>query len=117
MLAFDPSHPIQHTDTIDVTAEFEGGAYHGLVISSPMKGDSYSQRRLLKKIESYIGDFYSERSRVLFGAPTAHKCRIYVQVHSDSDEEVFRLLENCRTWVEDNGVGFIVEKIDAQNGN
>jgi hypothetical protein len=101
----DFAHPIRQLDVIDVVTELKGGgAYYGIAIASPLAGDERSQKRLIRKIEVYLQDFLSERSILRNGRPTPGKCKIYVGIHPDSDAVIFELLEQCRQWVEDNGI-------------
>lgn len=101
----DFAHPIRQVDIIDVVVNIRGGgSRYGLTIASPLTGDERSQKRLLKKIEAYLGDFHSERSIERNGKPTPEKCKILVGIHPGSDAVVFELLERCRPWVLDNGI-------------
>jgi hypothetical protein len=103
----DFTHPIRQLGVIDTVVELKGGgAYYGITIATPLGGDVRSQERLLRKIEAYLGDFRSERSRRRNGEPTPAKCKITVGIHPDSDPVIFELLERCRPWVEENGVDF-----------
>jgi hypothetical protein len=103
----DFTHPIRQLGVIDVVTELEGGgAYYGLVIATPLARDQRSQKRLLRKIEAYLEDFYSERSIHRNGPPTPAKCKITVGIHPESDPVIFELLERCRPWVDENGVDF-----------
>jgi hypothetical protein len=106
----DETHPIPRVGTIDVETKLEsGGAYFALVIASPMHADQRSQKRLLKKLENYIGDFYSPEALKARGQPTPRSARIRVVVHPDSDDEIFELLDRSRRWVENNQITFVVD--------
>ena len=109
LLADDAEHPIPNVGVIDVVTNLKGGgAYYGLVIASPLKGDVKSQQRLLQKLKNYIGDFYSPQSLEMNGAPTPKKAKIYVKIHPDSDPVIFALLNQSRFWVEENQIAIII---------
>jgi hypothetical protein len=101
----DFTHPIHQLGVIDIVTELDGGgAYYGITIASPLAGDDRSQKRLIRKIEVCLQDFVTERSIRRNGQPTPGKCKIFVGVHPDSDAAIFELIEQCRPWVEDNGI-------------
>ena len=105
----DEAHPIPRIGVIDVETRLKsGGAYYGLVIASPLTADERSQKRLIQKIQHYIEDFHSEKSRQRMGSPDPEKARIYIVIHPDSAPEIFTLLEQCRSWVEENRIMFSV---------
>ena len=104
-LADDFDHPIRQIEVLDVKTELGGGgAYYGIVIASPLSGDERSQKRLLGKIEAYIGDFHSEQSIDRNGRPTPEKCQIVVGIHPGSAAVIFELLERCRPWALEHGI-------------
>ena len=106
----DDEHPIPRVGVIDVETKLEsGGVYYSVVIASPIKGDERSQKRLLKKIENYIGDLYSPAALEIRGSPTPETARIRVAIHADSDPVIFQLLDRCRAWVQDNHIKFVVD--------
>lgn len=105
----DESHSIPYTGKIDVETIFRSkGAYYGLVIPTPIAADERSQKRLLKKIQTYIEDFHSEKIRGRIGVISPENARIYVAIHPNSAPEIFTLLELCRPWVEDNNIMFSI---------
>jgi hypothetical protein len=104
-LVDDFDHPIRQVEVVDVKSDLAGGgAYYGLVIASPLFGDDRSQKRLLSKIEAYIGDFHSEQSIGRNGRPTPERCKIVVGIHPGSAAVVFELLERCRPWALEHGI-------------
>jgi hypothetical protein len=113
----DPSHPIAYPGNVDVyVTTKEGSTYYGIVVAAPLESDERSQRRLLKKIENYIGDRKSVKSIEKYGPPSPGNTRLTIAVHPGSDEAVFELIKRCRPWLEDNG--FSVEvKTDAESFN
>jgi hypothetical protein len=108
----DESHPIPQVSVIDGVVKLEsGGLYNGLVIASPLGSDYRSQKRLLRKIENYVGDIAAQREEVKDGGIKADALdmRIYVSIHPDSAPEILALLEKCRPWVEGKNIAFIVD--------
>jgi len=104
----EDAHPIHDVSKIDVATTTDKGARYGLVIAEPARGDATTQRRLLDKLEAYIGDFYSPRFASEYGQPTPEYCCITVAIHRESDPSIFELLERCRPWVEGNHISFRV---------
>jgi hypothetical protein len=102
------SHPIRDVGKIDVTVFTDSCALYGIIIASPARGDIESQKRLIEKLEAYIGDFYSPSIGARYGAPSQDTCRITVAIHPDSDPVLFDLLEKCKLWVEENHIAFDV---------
>jgi hypothetical protein len=111
-LVRDPTHPIPDVSTIDVVTEFDCGAYYGLVVARPIDGSERSQARLLDKIENYIGDFHSAKSLGRVGSPSPERCRIRVKLNRESDPTILELLERCRPWVHNHGIGLDIELFD-----
>lgn len=104
----DESHPIPWMDVIDVETKTDKGAYYGLAIASPLAGDEYCQRRLLKKIEGYLTHIREKRREWQATHSQDMKARLYVAVHPDSDPVIFELLSRCNAWAEENSVEFKV---------
>jgi hypothetical protein len=101
--ADDFSHPIPQVSTCDVKGvRKSGGADLALVVAAPLKKDDRSRSRLLKKIENYLGYVRSEDFARECGSPSPENTSITVQIHPDSDEEVFILLDESRGWIHDN---------------
>ncbi len=106
----DPTHPIPALRSLDVHGvKIGGGADLAIVIASPMKGDEYSQRRLLSKIENYLGFIASPAFREQSGAPTPENTAVVVHIHRLSDSATFELIERCKPWVLDNHATLRVE--------
>jgi len=107
-----PEHPIPRLDVIDVHGVRKtGGSDLVIVIASPLRMDELSQSRLLKKIENYLNFIASNEYSVQYGAPTPNNTAVVVHVNSKSDEGIFKLLENCRPWVNDNHASLQVEPL------
>jgi hypothetical protein len=104
----DEAHPIPHLSKIDVAIWHKNGGYYGIVVERPLHDDTISRTRLLKKLQNYLGDFYSEEFRRLHGAPLPGKLRIYVALHPESDRGIFAFLDDCRPWLADNKVDLVV---------
>jgi hypothetical protein len=98
--------PIRDPAIIDVEVLSDRSARYGLVIAAPAAGDPASQRRLLDKLEAYIGHCYSPAYSIRYGKPTLETCTITVAIHPDSDPLMFELLERSRSWVEGNCIAF-----------
>jgi hypothetical protein len=69
----DETHPIPHLGKIDVAIWHKNGGYYGVVIEQPLVDDSTTRARLLKKLDNYLNDFYSEEFSRLHGAPLPGK--------------------------------------------
>jgi hypothetical protein len=101
----DPDHPIPSLSLCDVLAyKPDGGATLTVVIASPLQADAYSQRRLLDKLERYLGFIGSSEFQGKAGTPAPENTDIQVAIHPESDPLVFELLERCRSWVAKFGV-------------
>jgi hypothetical protein len=104
LYADDETHPIPYLGKIDVfVAARDGRVDYGLIIASPMTGDEKSQRRLLRKIEDYLSDRHSQSLLSKYGQPNPNNTHLKIAIHPGSDAEVFRLIERCKDWIEDNG--------------
>ena len=110
MLADDDSHPIPCLTALDVFGvKKDGGADLVLVIASPLKADERSQRRLLQKIENYLGFISSDEFLAEAGPPSPANTKITVKVHPDSDSAISELLDRCVDWVAENNATLVVE--------
>lgn len=108
--ADDDSHPISCLTALDVFGVKKGGgADLVLVIASPLEADERSQRRLLQKIENYLGFISSEEFLAEAGPPSPANTKIIVKVHPDSDSAISELLDRCVGWVAENSASLVVE--------
>lgn len=82
-----------------------------IVIGSPLHADEDSQRRLLRKVENYLGYTSTHEFRDEFGEPSPTRTRIVVRVHSESDPLVHELIERCKPWALSNNVSLVAEKL------
>ena len=106
----DESHPISNVSTIDVEVRLaSGGRYLGILIEMPLRDDLKSQRRLIRKIENYINDLYSDVAVNEVEIPSGKHNLILLHLHPDSDSIIFDLAEKCKLWVEECGVDFKIE--------
>ena len=113
-LAFDSSHAIPDVTVIDVTIGLEGGgADYGLVIAKPLLGDERSLKRLKRKIENYVDDFYSDDSAVQYGTRRSGRMSIVVHIHRDSDPTVFDRFKEYEVWIKSRGIDFSLKRIDS----
>jgi hypothetical protein len=109
----DESHPIPRINVIDVVRTIVGGgAAYGLVIARPLGSDMKSRRRLQKKMDLYVEDFFSVESLERQGTPKPDKMWIHVHIHQDSDPLAFDFIRKCEPWLAENGIKLRVESID-----
>ena len=104
----DVNHPIPRLDTYDTLLEFAKGAYLGIVIAAPLKDDERSRARLRRKFEVALGYFRSEAYLARCGTPQPTHCRVYVNIHSGSDAEMLRLIEQHCAEVASSGITPVV---------
>jgi hypothetical protein len=113
MFADDESHPIPSVDNLDIVAQRrDGGARLVVIIASPLGADERSQRRLMMKLETYLGFILSPEFAQEFGPPDPEKVDIVVRIDSRSEPAVFDLLRRCEPWTLDNRTTLLVERVD-----
>jgi len=112
----DESHPIPHLSKIDVTIHIKNGDYYGIETRSPLTNDVVTRTRLLKKLDSYLGDIHSESAVRRRGSALPGKLRIYVGLYQSSDKGIVDFVESCRPWLEDNGVQLHIKYLDSEGG-
>jgi hypothetical protein len=99
----DESHAIAHLGTIDVRQNFSGGIIaYGIAAETPLRNDERTRKRLLKKMENYLLDYFSERDRRGMDDSNMPRAHIFVKIPLDSDAEIFDFLASCRPWLDDN---------------
>ncbi len=109
----DPEHPIPSLTHLEVCTILKGGgAELHIVISKPLEADEYSLTRLLDKIEAYLGHIQTEEFRKEAGEPSPNTTAIVVDIHPDSSNEAFDLLDNAVDWVNQNGASLIVKRLN-----
>jgi hypothetical protein len=109
----DPSHPIPSITALDVHAvKIGGGSDLVIVVASPLQSDERSQKRLLSKIELYIGFLSTPEFQATSGTATAKNTSIVVQIHPASDKAIFELIERCKPWVLSNNASLQVELLE-----
>lgn len=107
----DETHPIPFLQALDVFAvKQSGGSSSAIVIASPLEADERSQRRLMRKIENYLGFIVSDAHREEAGPPDPSTTEILVVIDGRSDQAIFDLLEQCKPWALENGVTLKVER-------
>ena len=90
----DPSHPIPSLTSLDIQAiKIGGGSDLVIVVASPLEADERSQRRLLSKIEIYLGFLATPEFQSTSGVATPECTSIIVQLHPASDNVIFELIE------------------------
>jgi len=108
--ADDPDHPIPYLDRLDVVAANRtGGARLVIVIAAPLRAESRSLERLMRKIENYLGFIVSDNYLSEFGAPDPSNTEIAVAIDGGSSPEAFELLERCKPWTLANSTTLIIE--------
>jgi hypothetical protein len=85
-----------------------GGADLYIVIAKPLQDDVNSQRRLLTKIEGYLGFIGSTEFQVEAGKPSPVNTQVLVQIHPESSLVIFELLERCKPWALANHATLVV---------
>lgn len=101
----DSSHSIPRIEVFDTVVTFDGGgAYIGIVIATPMDASQRSLHRLIAKQHFYLESFFSAHGREKWGTPKQGKMRIYVNVHPDSSEAVFEMLNAFQRRAKERGV-------------
>lgn len=73
-------------------------------------------RRLQKKMDVYVEDFFSNESLERQGTPKPGKMWIYVHLHKDSHPDAFAFVRRCEPWLVDNGIKLVLGAID-DNGD
>ena len=110
MFADDASNPIPSVNNLDVVAKRRtGGADLVIIVTKPMDGDEPSLRRLMQKIENYLGFILSGDFEQEFGPPDPSKARIVVKIDKRSDPAVFELLRQCEPWALDNKTTLVID--------
>ena len=114
--SFDDSHPIPNLDVCDIEVERKGGGADLIVIiASPMANDMKSRKRLMKKLDNYLGYITSETFATRYGAPSRATTSITVRYHPDTDAGIKELLNECSGWVEDNGATLRLKPLEPKN--
>ena len=114
LYADDPLHPLRSLQSLDiVAARRAGGADLVMLVNGPLQADERSQRRLLRKFDTYLGFVASPDFANEFGAPDPATTRIVVKVDARSDPLVFELLKRCEPWVREARATLVVEPSPA----
>lgn len=112
IFANDDTHPIPEVFNLEFLGEGRDGVVElGIFIFEPMDSDPRSCHRLAAKLDCYVGFIWSEDFRRDFGPATPERVTIAVRINPNSSCRVFDLLEECRSWVEDNGASLEVIEI------
>ena len=106
----DEDHPIPDLDVVDINVVKKGGGSDLLIIiASPLRDDTRSLERLMKKIERYLGFAKSAEFSAESGVATMDNTKIIVYIHPESSPVAFDLLERCKPWAIENGVVLEIE--------
>jgi hypothetical protein len=109
----DPSHPIPSLTALDIQAiKIGGGSDLVIVVASPLQSDERSQRRLLSKIEMYLGFLSTPEFQSKSGVATSQNTSIIVQIHPASDKAIFELIERCKPWFLSNNASLQVKPLE-----
>lgn len=109
----DPNHPVPSIAVLDVVVfRKSGGAELTIVIATPLAADERSLKRLLDKIEGYLGHLQSSEFQAEAIAPHSGNTTINVLIHPASAPEVYDLLEDAKDWVLANHATLKVEDLD-----
>jgi hypothetical protein len=109
-----PEHPIPSLSHLDVISIKEGGgATLDIVIASPLQNDNFSLNRLLDKIDLYLNHVQSEEFKKDAGEPTPDNTRIVVNIHPDSCQEAFQVLEKSQERVAEHRATLEVRILEA----
>ncbi len=116
-IAFDPendqSHPIPFLKVIDVAGYKKGGADLAIIVASPLDGNERSQKRLLDKIEGYLGHISSDTFIADAGvSPTPENTTITVHLHPGTSDVIRNLLFKCHEWVRTYNASLVVRDIE-----
>jgi hypothetical protein len=110
-LADDPKHPIPSVQVFDSDLTFDGGgAYLGIAIGTPLDASSRSLARLNEKLRLYLDSFWSELGRQAWGTPKEGKMKIYVHIHPESSQEVFKRLDSFSAEARSRGVDVVITR-------
>lgn len=107
----DLAHPIPCVYAYDTVLTFAGGgAYLGIVIAAPLDASIQSLARLRAKLTFYLDGFYSAFGRKQWSTPKSGKMKIYVNVHPESSEQTFRILDAFDAEASSRGVELVISK-------
>lgn len=110
----DPDHPIPSLTHLEVCTMLKGGgAELHVIISKPLQSDEYSLNRLLDKLEKYLAHIQSPSFVAAAGIPSPEKTSIVVNIHPDSCEEAFELLEKSKEWVKENRATLKIKRLEV----
>jgi hypothetical protein len=112
----DDNHPIPRLDTYDTLVQTSNGTYLGIVIATPLRNDERSRTRLRRKFEGALGYFRSPGYIARCGAPHPKHCRLYVNIHSGSDPEMLRLVEQHCAEIAASGITPVVTFVASSEG-
>lgn len=110
-LTFDSSHSIAQVDALDVIGKrIDGGADLVIIAGSWVDGDLRSQRRLLAKLENYLGFIMSEEFSREFGPFEGTGVAVRVQFSNGAHDNIIQLLEQCLPQVEAMGIKLVWQR-------
>jgi hypothetical protein len=109
----DPTHPIPSITALDVhVIKHGGGSDLVIIVASPLQADERSQRRLLDKIEIYLGFLHTPEYQTSSGIATPENTTIIVRLHPDSAPAIRELLERCKPWVAKGQATLVVTPLE-----
>jgi len=115
LYSYDESHPIPDLTVVDINGvRKDGGSDLVIIIASPLQAEERSLRRLLKKIEVYLGFIQSDQFQKESGTPSPERTKIVVKIHPDSAPEAFELLNRNMDWVRNNDATLEIDASPTQ---
>jgi len=109
----DENHPLSFLSKIDVAIELKNGGYYAVIASQPLKNEARTRARLLRKLEYYRNDFFSDRFCEKNGPPLPGKLLICMKLHSGTDQGIYDLIESCREWLAESGIELEISMIKS----
>ena len=100
----DLYHPLAYLGKIDVSLILKNGGHYAVVAAAPLRGDPVTKARLLRKLQNYLADFGSPYFLSRSGPPRPGNLKIMMKMHPGTDQEIFDFLDECREWLDTQGV-------------
>jgi hypothetical protein len=110
----DLAHPLPDLGVIDINVvKGSGGSDLIIVVASPLAGDEYSLRRLLRKVEVYLAFLHSDEFIAESGFASPDNTRIVARLHPHCHPLAVELLEKNKQWVRNNDATLVIEPLDS----
>jgi len=106
----DEEHPIPNLDVVDVwSVKKGGGSRMFIIIASPLRDDTRSLERLMRKFDQYLAWLKSDECFAKCGQATSENTQIIVVIHPDSSPVAFELLDRSRRWIQHNNATLVIQ--------